>query len=236
MNWNQLSMWVTYGFTKPMPHVDSGPLIVTAKNVRDGYICTNTIHRTSHEAFSELKLKDKPTEGDILIVKDGATTGRASLAPSDIGEYCISQSVAVVWLKYSPMLRRYLLWVVQDKSTQDKIQEAMAGMAMPHLSITDFGKMPVPIPPLEEQQEIVRLVDQYFAFADTIETQVKKAQARVDKLTQSILAKAFRGELVPQDPSDEPADKLLERIAAARKEAEALAKAAKKAGRKKVTA
>ncbi len=57
---------------------------------------------------------------------------------------------------------------------------------------------------------------------------MKKAQARVDNLTQSILAKAFRGELVPQDPNDESADKLLERIAQARKEAEALAKAAKK--------
>ncbi|EIO3907591.1 restriction endonuclease subunit S [Vibrio vulnificus] len=89
---------------------------------------------------------------------------------------------------------------------------------------------PLFVPPLEEQKEIVRLVDQYFAFADTIEKQVKKAQARVDNLTQSILAKAFRGELVAQDPNDEPADKLLERIAQARKEAEALAKAAKKAG------
>ncbi|MCG9612246.1 restriction endonuclease subunit S [Vibrio harveyi] len=88
---------------------------------------------------------------------------------------------------------------------------------------------PLFVPPLEEQKEIVRLVDQYFAFADTIEAQVKKVQARVDNLAQSILAKAFRGELVPQDPNDEPADKLLERIALARKEAEALAKAAKKA-------
>ncbi len=77
----------------------------------------------------------------------------------------------------------------------------------------------MPISPLGEQKEIVRLVDQYFAFADTIEAQVKKAQARVDNLTQSILAKAFRGELVAQDTNDEPADKLLERIAEARKEA-----------------
>ncbi|POB89922.1 restriction endonuclease subunit S [Vibrio vulnificus] len=94
---------------------------------------------------------------------------------------------------------------------------------------------PLFVPPLEEQKEIVRLVDQYFAFADTIEAQVKKAQARVDNLTQSILAKAFRGELVPQDPNDEPADKLLERIAQARKEAEALTKAAKKAQSTKST-
>jgi len=55
----------------------------------------------------------------------------------------------------------------------------------------------------------------------------------VDKLTQSILAKAFRGELVPQNPDDEPAEQLLARIAQARTEAEALKKAAKKAARSK---
>ena len=96
---------------------------------------------------------------------------------------------------------------------------------------------PLFLPPIEEQKEIVRLVDNYFELADTIEAQVKKAQARVDNLTQSILAKAFRGELVPQDPNDEPADKLLERIAQARVEAEALSKAAKKGvGSKKTSA
>lgn len=96
---------------------------------------------------------------------------------------------------------------------------------------------PLFLPPIEEQKEIVRLVDNYFELADTIEAQVKKAQARVDNLTQSILAKAFRGELVPQDSNDEPADKLLERIAQARVEAEALSKAAKKGvGSKKTSA
>ncbi|EJL6288310.1 restriction endonuclease subunit S [Vibrio cholerae] len=100
------------------------------------------------------------------------------------------------------------------------------------ISGKDLKSVVVYYPDLTEQKEIVRLVDQYFAFADTIEAQVKKAQARVDKLTQSILAKAFRGELVPQDPNDEPADKLLERIALARKEAEVLAKAAKKTAKK----
>ena len=73
------------------------------------------------------------------------------------------------------------------------------------------------------------MVEQYFALADTLEKHLADAKARVDNLTQSILAKAFRGELVPQDPNDEPADKLLERIKAARLEAEKLEKAAKKA-------
>lgn len=116
----------------------------------------------------------------------------------------------------------------QSSYFKDQVEDNLSETLQPNLSPRDLSKFLVFMPPIDEQKEIVRLVDQYFAFADTIEAQVKKAQARVDNLTQSILAKAFRGELVAQDPDDEPAEKLLERIAQARKEAEALAKAAKK--------
>ena len=76
------------------------------------------------------------------------------------------------------------------------------------------------IGPLSEQQEIVRRVEKLFAFADQIEARLRPAQAHVNRLTQSLLAKAFRGELVPtehtlatRDARDyEPASALLERI------------------------
>ncbi|GAD65180.1 hypothetical protein PA6_085_00030, partial [Aquipseudomonas alcaligenes NBRC 14159] len=80
-------------------------------------------------------------------------------------------------------------------------------------------ELPLPVPPAGEQTEIVRRVEQLFAFADQLEAKVTTAQARIDRLTQSILAKAFRGELVPQDPNDEPASLLLERIRAQRADA-----------------
>ena len=67
-------------------------------------------------------------------------------------------------------------------------------------------------PPLGEQQEIVRRVEGLFALAAQIESRFTKAQSQVEKLTPSLLAKAFRGELVPQDPNDELAEKLLVRI------------------------
>jgi len=72
------------------------------------------------------------------------------------------------------------------------------------------------LPPLEEQAEIVRCVDTLFAFVDRLEARLAKAQAAADRLTPSLLAKAFRGELVPQDPADEPAAVLLHRLAASR--------------------
>ena len=68
------------------------------------------------------------------------------------------------------------------------------------------------LPPFDEQKEIVRQVDKLFALADKVENHYQKARARVDTLAQSVLAKAFRGELVPQDPDDEPVEKLLQRI------------------------
>lgn len=76
--------------------------------------------------------------------------------------------------------------------------------------------LPIQVPPSEEQTEIVRRVEQLFAFAEQLEAKVASAKSRIDHLTQSILAKAFRGELVPQDPNDEPASVLLERIQAQR--------------------
>jgi type I restriction enzyme S subunit len=83
---------------------------------------------------------------------------------------------------------------------------------VPSLRKGDLEQIKVPLPPLAEQQEFVRRVEALFALADQIEARYAKAKAPVEKLTQSILAKAFRGELVPQDPNDEPGSVLLERI------------------------
>lgn len=71
---------------------------------------------------------------------------------------------------------------------------------------------PVFLPSLEEQAEIVSRVESLFAFADRLEARYTAARAQIEKLTPSLLAKAFRGELVPQDPNDEPASALLERF------------------------
>jgi len=77
-----------------------------------------------------------------------------------------------------------------------------------------MDRIPVPVAPLAEQQEIVRRVEALFALADQIEARFQKAQRQVAALTPSLLGLAFRGQLVPQDPTDEPAERLLERICA----------------------
>jgi type I restriction enzyme S subunit len=79
-----------------------------------------------------------------------------------------------------------------------------------------LNSLPIAVPPQAEIEEIIRRVETLFALADRIEVRYQAIAQQVDKLTQSLLAKAFRGELVPQDPNDEPAAVLLELIRATR--------------------
>lgn len=217
-----------FEFTKFVKYVDEGTVpVIKAENVgKDGFKKTNfsLVPKSIVEALPRSEIYG----GELLVTFVGAGVGQVCRVPSD-RKYFLGPNVALARVLDTNVDERYIEFLFKSNGGFKNLLSQSKGAAQPSLSMTQIRQTSVPIPPLEEQQEIVRLVDQYFAFADTIEVQVKKAQARVDNLTQSILAKAFRGELVEQDPNDEPADKLLERIAQARKEAEALAKAAKKA-------
>ena len=90
---------------------------------------------------------------------------------------------------------------------------------MPKINQQTLMSAPAQLPPLPEQHEIVRRVETLFAFADRLEARCTAARKQVGQLTPALLAKAFRGELVPQDPNDEPAAELLKRLAASRGDA-----------------
>src|SRR5262249_248057 len=158
----------TYGFTRPMPHVPAGIPIVTAKNVRDGFIDWAELEYTTPEAFAALNAKDKPQRGEILITKDGAIRGRAALVAMD-RLFCIIQAFAVVRFGGLTAHGPYLLRLIQSPFTQHLIDEDSSVTAIPHIPITDFGRFPVPLPPLAEQHVIVSRVEALFRLADAIE-------------------------------------------------------------------
>ncbi|HOC56524.1 MAG TPA: restriction endonuclease subunit S [Verrucomicrobiota bacterium] len=192
--WNQLSNWVTYGFTRPMPHVDQGIPIITAKGVNRGRIDFDGAHLTTRDAFGKLSEKDRPQPGDVLITKDG-TIGRAAVVDTD-RQFCINQSVGVIWLRSCPMERKFLLTVIESELTQKPIWAKARGVAIQHLSITDFAKMALPIPPLAEQTRIVAEVERRLSVVEELESLVLANLQRAERLRQSILQKAFTGDML----------------------------------------
>jgi type I restriction enzyme S subunit len=107
---------------------------------------------------------------------------------------------------------RFVDLCLQKWVNEIDISQRIIGTAIKNLHLRDMRVLAIPFPPIEEQKEIVRRVESLFALADKVEKQYTQAKKSVDALTQSLLAKAFRGELVPQDPNDEPAELLLKRI------------------------
>ena len=175
-------------------------------------------------------------EGDLLITRAGprARAGVTCLVSSVRPKLIACDKVYRFRVKESYVLPPYLAYFLNSASTISLIDELKTGISDSGVNLTQekFLAIPVWFPPIAEQQKIVNKVKTLFKIADEIEQQYQQAKPYLDQLDQSILAKAFRGELVPQDPSDEPASVLLERIQAERAKQEAAAKAAKKSAGK----
>ena len=112
------------------------------------------------------------------------------------------------------VLTPFLFYVLSAEATRKYFRDNATGTAgnMPKINQQTVIAVPAQLPPLDEQIEIVRRVESLFAIADRLEARCTAARAQVARLTPLLLAKAFRGELVPQDPADEPASELLARL------------------------
>ncbi len=131
-----------------------------------------------------------------------------------VEEECVINQQLHAFLENKLLNPRFLAFAIRaNKKYFDTISTSTT---ISYLNKTACNSMPIGLPTQQEQLEIVRRVEQVFAFADQVEDRVAIAQAYIGKLTQSMLASAFRGELVPQDPNDEPASVLLARIQAQR--------------------
>jgi len=114
------------------------------------------------------------------------------------------------------VLNQFLHMVLSCEKSRQYLRDRATGTAgsMPKINQPTLISLPIELPTIEEQKEIVRRVEKMFKSIESIEEQYQQARQLCDRLEQATLAKAFRGELVPQDPNDEPASVLLERICA----------------------
>jgi type I restriction enzyme S subunit len=161
--------------------------------------------------------RDRINAGDLLLARASGSlnlVGRVALvneAPSNL-----YLSDKVLRLRVPSGLTDWIYWFLRSPIGRAQIEKAASGISMHNITQGSLLTLKLPLPDYEEQEKCVSVVDAAFAHADRLEAEARRALALLDRLESAILAKAFRGKLVPQDDNDEPASVLLERIRAQR--------------------
>ena len=225
-NWTWTNLGQLAWSVKDGPHYspkysESGIPFISGGNIRPEGIDfekTKFISRELHEKLSE---RCKPELGDLLYTK-GGTTGIARIN-TEAREFNVWVHVAVLRLVDS-IEKFYLQHCLNSVHCYQQSQRYTHGVGNQDLGLTRMIWITVPLPPLNEQAQIVLEIERHFSVISEVEEEVESNLSRADRLRQSILKQAFSGQLVPQDPNDEPASLLLERI---RAQPTSLAKAAK---------
>ncbi|KFJ92371.1 hypothetical protein JF55_06445 [Pseudomonas sp. 1-7] len=167
------------------------------------------ISETVHRGASS---KSITLPGDVVMNIVGPPLGKVATIPAASPEWNINQAITLFRPSKSIVSGWISIVLLGGENLRSIINETKGSAGQVNISLSQCRDFLFPVPSVEEQIEIVRRAERLFAFADQLEAKVISAKSRVDNLTQSILAKAFRGELVPQNPDDEPASVLLERI------------------------
>ena len=127
-------------------------------------------------------------------------------------EYTLSANVILIQPKVDFVEPPYLMFFLQSPKTMKEITSQSSSTSQAAFGIKKMRVFQFLMPDLQEQKEIVRRVEKMFEKIDMMEQEYQKAAKLCDRLEQATLAKAFRGELLPQDPDDEPASVLLEQV------------------------
>ncbi|AMS28253.1 MAG TPA: type I restriction endonuclease subunit S [Hyphomonadaceae bacterium] len=193
-------------------YLEQGILFLRSQNVGWGRLLLND-KVFLDPAFNLKREKSTLQSGDVLLNIVGASVGRTAIATEEIAGANCNQAVAIIRLKQRDSSdQSYVCWWLQSPEAQMVINEGVVDVARANFSLASIRAMSLPWPSKSLRAEIVRRIETAFAWLDRLAVEHTSATKLLPKLDAAILAKAFRGELVAQDPNDEPASVLLERV------------------------
>jgi type I restriction enzyme S subunit len=204
---------IRYGILMPKEDVPNGVSYVRVRDYPAETVLVNELKRTSPEIAMKYR-RSSLEPGDVLVSIRG-TFGRVAVVPPDLDGANITQDTARIAL-IPDVDRDYVVAYLRSEPAQRFFRQVARGVAVRGVNLGDLRKLPVPLPPRDEQRRIAAEAGRLSTLINALATDLKEAQRRCFVLRRAILERAFRGELVPQDPKDEPASALLERIAAER--------------------
>ncbi len=201
------------------PQYHSGPNMrpyLRVANVHEDRIDLNDVKKMNFPPEQLDRYELRP--GDILLNEGQSPefVGRPAMYRGELPGACFTNSL-IRFRPFDFVDGEYALLVFLRHLRHGRFQrEAQITTNIAHMAAGRFKRVEFPVPPLDEQREIVEDVRRQLSLLDAFDAELRRAPQRADSLRGSILAAAFRGELVPQDPADEPASELLARIAAER--------------------
>jgi type I restriction enzyme S subunit len=216
------------------PKADAGIPFITISAINDAVLRVDRATRYVPESYYDgLGEARKAREDDILFSVTGSVAIPALVDSPQ--RFVFQRHIALLRPNSDVVLPQFLYFRLLSDDVKRQCLKVATGTAQLTVSLGSLRAMSFRIPSLQEQAEINKRTQELFILADQLEDKLTTARKVVDRLTPALLAKAFRGELVPQDPNDEPASVLLERIRAAR-QADAAAGKPSRRGRRKAAA
>lgn len=208
----ELCYLITDGVHFKPNYIESGVKFLSVKNVRPFKINSDNCKFISEDDHLKYIQRCNPENGDILYTKVGATYGYAAKVDLDF-DFSIFVSLALI--KPSKLLNSsFMELLFNSPIIFNQANFKVSGIGVPDLHLIEIRDFKIPLPSFVEQKEIVSRVESLFAKADAIEEKYKNLKAKIETLPQTILHKAFKGELTEQLDSDGDAKVLLEEIAA----------------------
>lgn len=187
-------------------------MYITAKNIKEEGIDLSKITYVSSDIHEKIYARCNVEFGDVLYIKDGATTGIATI--NTIKEqFSLLSSVAVLKPKKNKLLAKYLVYKLNSNEVRNMMINNMSGVAITRLTLTKIKQAKMKFPTIEEQQEIVNILDKLLVKYNKIKN-LEQQLEKIELLKKAILAKAFRGELGTNNPDEESAENLLKEILA----------------------